>query len=1003
MPSTRCAAVPSCLFLLIVLLFAAPPDGDRPLLNNKPLSPRDEQATFAVPKGFRVELVASEPTVIDPVAMAFDERGRIFVAEMRGYPNGGVGTGFITSGRIKLLEDRDGDGFYETATVWADDLRFPTGLMPWRDGLLVANAPDLIYLQDSRNAGKADRRRTLYTGFDVANIQQLLNSLQFGLDNWVHACAGGAGGNIRCVEKPDSAVVPLRGRGIRFHPDKPGSLEPTSGGGQYGLSPDDWQRWFVATNSQHLRHIILPDHYLRRNPALAVGAVTLDIPEHGPACKVFRKSPFEAWRVERTTRRAGSADAKRFPTTELVPGGFVTSGCSPLVYTADLLPAEYRGSVFVCDPANNVILRDTLTPHGATFVAHRGHTDCEFLASTDNWFRPVHLTLGPDGAIYVLDFYREVIETPLSLPDDIKKRLNLESRARGRIWRITTAPPGTRPPRVALHKESAAQLVAHLADPNLWWRLTAQRLLFQQPDRAAIAPLEELARTSKSAVGRAHALWTLEGLGALKPAQIERALKDSEEGVREQALRLAESQLRGSKALQDAVIALTDDPSPRVRFQLALTLGAMDTPAGSLALAKLARRPDNDRWTQVALLSSAGSSAASMLANLAADPAFSHSASGSRLELLTRLSAMVGARATDAELAKVLALLGTAGKEPTPFQIALLDGLGQGLANSSRPLSSLWDKPPAALAEAVGKAKVLFVQAAAIARDEKRPAALRVTAVRLLGSGPFAPLAETAPALLNPRAAPEIQLAAVRALSAHARPKVATLLLAAWSASSPAVRREITEALFARPERLSALLTALEMKTVLSAQIEPLRLNQLRKHPNAQLRAQAVKVLAGQMTPERRKVVEAYRSALELKADGEHGKKVFAKTCASCHKLEGVGVQVGAELLSALRNKSAEQLLIDVLDPSREVDPRYLSYEVVTRRGLVKTGIIAAETSSSLTLRRGEGAEDVILRSQIESVVSSGKSLMPEGMEAQLSKQDVANLIAYLMKVGRAK
>ncbi len=249
----------------------------------------------------------------------------------------------------------------------------------------------------------------------------------------------------------------------------------------------------------------------------------------------------------------------------------------------------------------------------------------------------------------------------------------------------------------------------------------------------------------------------------------------------------------------------------------------------------------------------------------------------------------------------------------------------------------------------------------------------------------------------------ELQLAAVRSLSAHSRPKVAELLLFAWPASSPAVRRELTEALFARPERLAALLTALEKKTVLTAQIEPSRLNQLRKHPNAKLRARAVKVLAGQLTQERRKVVEAYRSALELRSDVDRGKKVFGKTCASCHKLEGVGVQVGAELLSALRNKSAEQLLIDVLDPSREVDPRYLSYEVTTGRGRVMTGIIATETAASLTLRRGEGAEDVILRGQIDSVVSSGKSLMPEGLESQLTKQDLADVIAYLMKVGGTK
>jgi putative membrane-bound dehydrogenase-like protein len=988
-------AVAGLALLFAVALQAAPPEAP-PLLNSKPLSPADERATFSVPAGFRVELVASEPNVIDPVAMAFDERGRIFVAEMRGYPNGGVGTGFITSGRIKVLEDRDGDGFYETSSVYAEGLRFPTGLMPWRDGLLVANAPDLIYLEKK---GDKVERRVLYTGFDVANIQQLLNSLQWGLDNWVHACAGGAGGLISSPEKPSFPPVSLRGRGIRFRPDTPGSLEPTSGGGQYGLTPDEWERWFVATNSQHLRHIILPDAYLRRNASLAVRAVTLDIPEHGAACKVFRKSPFEAWRVERTTRRAGSPDAKRFPSTELVPGGYVTSGCSPLYYAADLLPADYRGSVLVCDPANNVILRDVLAPKGATFSARRGHADCEFLASTDNWFRPVHLTLGPDGAIYVLDFYREVIETPLSLPDDIKKRLNLESRARGRIWRITTAPAGTKPPRVALDRADAAQLVAHLADGNLWWRLTAQRLLFQRQDRAAVAPLEKLAAGSPSAVARAHALWTLDGLNALKGDQILDALKDGEAGVREQALRLAEPHLFGSKMLREAVVALVDDPSPRVRFQLAFTLGFVDSPAAVAAMAALARRPDTDSWTQTALLSSASKRAGGLLRRLIDDPAFMRDATASRLAFLGQLAALVGTRGVDAELAATLGRLGEAGKELTPLQIALLDGLGQGLANSGRPLSSLWEKPPPALAQAVRKAKLLFARAAVQATDEKRAPATRARAVQLLGRGPFAPLAEAAPALLSTRQPPAVQLAAVRALSAHARPEVSGLLLQAWSGVSPAIRREIAEALFARSERLADLVTALEKKQVLAAHIEPVRLAQLRKLPDAKLRARALKVLAKQVAPERRKVVEDYRAALDLKGDAERGKKAFAKTCAACHRLENVGVQVGADLLSALRNKTSEQLLIDVLDPSREVDPRYLAYQVTTRRGQILTGVIAAETAASLTLRRGEGAEDVVLRSQIESIESTGKSLMPENLETQLTKQDLADVIAYLLKV----
>jgi putative heme-binding domain-containing protein len=329
----------------------------------------------------------------------------------------------------------------------------------------------------------------------------------------------------------------------------------------------------------------------------------------------------------------------------------------------------------------------------------------------------------------------------------------------------------------------------------------------------------------------------------------------------------------------------------------------------------------------------------------------------------------------------------------------VLDGLGQGLQSSARPLARLWDEPPAALRDAVRRARTMFEQAAETGRDEKRPLAERLAAVRLLARGPFAPLAAAAPDLLTPRAPPELQLAAVRSLSAHADPAVAELLLAAWGGYSPGVRREAAEALFARPEHLSPLLGAIEQKKVPANQLEPLRLEQLRKHPDAGLRDRARKVLAGQAA-DRQKVVEAYRDALALKADAARGKGVFRKNCVTCHRLENEGFEVGPDLLSALRNKSREQLLLDILDPSREVDPRYLNYVVTTKKGQTLTGMIAAETASSVTLRRGERAEDTLLRGQVEEIQATAKSLMPEGLEAQLSKQDVADLIAYLQAAG---
>jgi putative membrane-bound dehydrogenase-like protein len=993
---------PALLIAALVVLNALMQAGeDRPFEAppSKPLSARDEQMTFRVPKGFTVDLVASEPDVIDPVHLAFDENGRLFVAEMIGYPNGGVGTGMIFSGRIRLLEDKDGDGVFETSRIWADNLRFPMGLLPYKGGLLVANAPDLLYLEDPAGIGKATKRTVLYTGFDLANIQQLLNSLTWGVDNWVYAVCGSKGGDITCPQKPEMKPVPLRSRGLRFKPDVPGSLEPTSGGGQYGLTQNEWGDWFVNTNSQHLRHIVLDDHYLARNPNLPVSAVTLDIPDHGAACKVYRISPFEAWRVERTRRRKGGPDASRFPSTELVPGGFITSGCSPLVYLADLFPEDFLGNTFMCDPANNLIHRDKLVQKGATYTARRVDVDCEFLASTDTWFRPVHLTLGPDGAIYIADFYREVIETPLSLPEDMKKVLPLKTQDRGRIWRVR--PEGKyQAARPALGKADSLELVSKLAERNEWWRLTAQRLLIERHDEDKML-LRDLAATienNKYPPARIHALWTLHGLGDVSDDVLLPCLKDSEPAVRYHALRVAESVFDNSKAAAAHVLEMAKDESPKVRHQLAFSLGSINSAKRLEVLATIAAQDIADPWTQIAVLNSAGKQAASLLENCLKNPAFVERPSTAHASFLSKLAGLVGTSAPESDLARVLpALLQKQGDAIAPWQIRCLEGVGQGLFQSGRSLEKVWQSE--ALAGTREQIKGLFAQSASVAKDEKQPLKDRLAAVRLISFGPFDLLADNMIELLTPQQPPEVQLAAVRALAVPTSPKVGSLLLAPWASYSPAVRREATEALLARPERVAALLDAIETKKVLPLQIEPARLDQLRKYPNAALRARAVKLLAGQVAPARQKVIDEYKSALDLTGHAAKGKQIFKKVCSTCHRLENVGVEVGADLQSALSNKTPSQLLIDILDPSREVDPRYLEYSVTLNSGRIVNGLIAAETASSVTLRRAEKQEETILRSQIDTIQSTTKSLMPDGLEQQLNRQDLANVIAYLQAV----
>jgi putative membrane-bound dehydrogenase-like protein len=960
-----------------------------------PLTPREELATFKTLPGFQVELVASEPDVIDPVAMCFDERGRLFVCEMIGYPNGGVATGEEKRGRIRMLTDEDGDGVYEKSVIFADGLRFPTGVMPYKGGLIVIVAPDIIYLENTKNTGRADKRRVLYTGFGLDNIQQIVNSPQWGLDNWVYAVAGSNGGTITSPEKPDALPVVLRGRGIRFKPDVPGSLEPTSGGGQYGLAPDDFQHWFVNTNSTHLRQIVLPDHYLRRNPYLSVPAVMLDIPDHGAACKLNRMSPFEGWRVERTTRRKEGPEAKRLPPTELVPGGYVTSSCSPIVYTANLFPREFFNNTFICEPANNLIHRDVLEVKGSVFSAKRGDADCEFLASTDNWFRPVHLSVGPEGAIYVLDFYREVIETPLSLPNDIKARLNLESRQRGRIWRIV--PEGHKhAPLARLDRATTAELVAALDDPIAWKRYTAQRLLLerQASDAPTRAALEKLALGAKTPAGKVHALWALHGLRLLDNSEkklVAAALDDPTPGVRETGLRLAEA--FAADADMKKAIALAEDADPFVRLQAALSLGAWPADVAAPVLVKLLERPDADSWLQSAVLSSAANAGPAMLEAVLASKKLPPATVNA---LATRLAAMFGAQGRN--IGKVLALVSKAPPD-SGLPSALLDGLGQGTRNSAQPLQAIWESPPPELKDAIEQALPIFASAAVMARDVKRTPAQRLGAIRLLTSGPKRFAIPTLIELLGAQQPLELQTGAVRALASRREAEATPALLNAWNQAGPSLRGELLEAIFARPDRIAKLLDAFESKKITPSQVDAARIQFLKAHPDLALRRRAATLLAGLGDSDRQKAVEAYKDALDLKADAGKGKMVFAKNCAACHRLENVGTQVGANLEAALRTKSKQALLIDILDPSREVDTRYVNYRITTLNGQTYTGIIAVETPASITLRRAEKAEDTVLRSQIDEIVATSKSLMPDEFEKQLSKQDLADLIGYLLEV----
>jgi putative membrane-bound dehydrogenase-like protein len=955
-----------------------------------PKAPTEALKTFRVLDGFRMDLVACEPQVMDPVAAAYDEDGRLYVVEMRDYPDPHK-PGEVPLGRVRLLEDRDGDGVYETATILADGLPWPTGIACWDGGVYVTAAPDIWYFKDTDGDGKADVRKKVYTGFVVYNVQALVNGLQWGVDNHLYGVTAANGGEIRPADKPDAPPVPIRGRDFRFDP-RTGRFEAVSGTAQFGNAFDDWYRRFLSANRLVTGHVVLPIEALARNPYLPAARAVQDCAAEGVdvPLSMFQISPAEPWREVRTRRY--HEEGVKLPLSEMVVTGVFTSGTGITIYRGAAYPERYHGQAFVGNVAGNLVHRRALSPHGATFIATRIDKDCEFVASTDNWFRPVNFVNAPDGTLHVLDMYREVVEHPWSIPDDIKAHLDLTSgRDLGRIYRLT--PPGFKPsapPR--LGRASTEQLVATLENPNAWWRETAQRLLYQRQDRAAVAPLRRLARESQSSLARMHALWTLEGLNALEVADIVRTVHDPAAGLREHALRLAEPRLKDAPELAAAVRAAADDSDARVRFQVAIALGLLPDDAATQSLVRIARRDAADPWARLAVLTSAAQRSDRLFAALWADA----SADPGEVALLGQLAAVVGTRNKADEVGRVLGLIAdsTAGR-PQAVRRDLLLGLGDGVLRTGKTLNDL-TMPPAAR----GLLDELVREAQQVAANDQAAVPERAQAIQLLAHAAFEPARPTFRRLLGARQPQEVQLAAVRALRSMGDAGVPALLLDAWTGFTPPVRGEAVATLSSRAPWALALLDAVASQKVPATHIDSSRRTVLLKHRDAKVRAKAAELLGDAARTPRSEVVARYKPALDLKGDAKRGVDVFKRECASCHLAGGMGQNVGPSIASG-GVKTPEEYLVAVLDPNREVDPRYLNYTVHTTDGRVTSGVIAAETPAAVTLKRADGATETVLRAQIEELTSTGQSLMPEGLEQKINAQEMADLIAFLLAVAR--
>ncbi|MGD9646631.1 MAG: PVC-type heme-binding CxxCH protein [Pirellulales bacterium] len=948
--------------------------------------------TFQPLPGFRVEQVAAEPLVRDPVAMAFDADGRLFVVEMCDYSE--QDQDFL--GNVRLLEDRDGDGHFETSTLFADKLSWPTAITCFDGGVFVGAAPDIWYLKDDDVDGRADTRRKVFTGFGRDNVQGLLNSFHWGLDDRVHGATSSSGGSIvPCDEagQPRSDVEPLRlrGRDFAFNP-RTLEIEATSGGAQHGLCFDDWGRKFVCSNSDHIQIVMFDERYIARNPYLAAPSPRLSIAADGPQAEVYRISPVEPWRIVRTRlRMAGKVPG-------VVEGGgraagYFTGATGVTIYRGAAWPEAFRGNAFVGDVGGNLVHRKLLEDRGVEQLARRADEGVEFVASRDIWFRPAQFANAPDGTLYIADVYREVIEHPASLPPMIKKHLDLTSgRDRGRIYRVV--PEGFEQPKLPkLGEASTAELVATLAHPDGWQRDTAARLLFERQDPAAVEPLRRLALGAELPQARMHAMYALAGQNALAAEALLLRLADDHPRVREHAVRLAERLLGESPELRWKLASMAGDDDARVRYQLAFTVGALPVEERISILLELARRDSSDRWMRLAVQSSLAQGAGAMLARLLDDETLRRSDGGRALA--AALAEQLGRQREPQQLAALAESLTKLPPDDRPLVAALLRGVAAALPKANA-LRETFAAAGASQIDDVLASLVEHARQAAV--DESLDASARAAAIADLTFGEFDAVAASIAGLLDQRQPLAVQRAALASLARFDRPEVAARLIELWPTLLPALRNEASEILFARPERILALLDAVDAGTLKPADLDPARVKLLANHAEASIRDRAAKLLAAEPSAERAEIVAAYRAALELSGDVQRGQAVFQKTCAACHKLAGVGHEI-APNLATIQNRGAEAILLNVLDPNREVNPQYVNYVLVTDDGRTITGMIAAETATSVTLRRAEDQTDTVLRSQIDALESTRQSLMPEGLEKQIDQQAMADLIAYLLSV----
>ena len=986
-----------------------------------PIAPGKAAQKLEVHPEFNIELVASEPLITKPIAIDWDPQGRLWVAETPEYPNGRRGIRANQAGqewkdhgglvgqsgiqdrpardRISILTDTNGDGKMDAKTVWYEGLELVTGFVFHRDGVIAAAAPDIFWIRDRNHDGKADEVVKLYTGLGNGDTHAVINNLRWGMDGWIYATHGYSAGDVKSAD--GKKQFGRMGSGVvRFRPDGSAFEQYSSkGGNTWGLDFSwDGDLFFTQpTSGDLLMTVLLSENALSR----VAGAKT-------PGYQVVIRSP-KSYPLMKSEQMA-------YVQIDWV--GSFTAAAGAAIYGGGSWPAAYNGHYFTTEPTINIIHHESIAKFGSGYQGSKLRTE-EFIGSHDLWFRPIETRVGPDGALYLLDFYNQAV-----IHNDTRgpAHNNVNAAVRpdrdhyfGRIWRVNHREAHALPPS-KLASGKPADWVAALEHPNRAVRMNAHRLLTENPEPrvAQLASDDHLA----NAAARIHALWISEHSGSLTEAALLSALHSTDDGVRKSGLRIVaqrDDKQVSSASLQAAVSEAASKGSPAVRLQALLALTQLNAGA-SIAKDLVAMFPTlSDPWLEAAAQGAAASAPVAIL-KAALDAPASDSlsrlvaamgglvANSGKPEWMAELIEVVGNSSGNGAVKRVvLESLASASKSTAipPWNenvkasfVRLLASEDASLRLAALPLISRWDTG-ASLASAVNRSAVDLL---ARLRDAQQSETFRKQAVSGLLSvrRSSADIVPAVMALLSAQDSSALQSHALKALTDLNDASITRDVVGQFAKLPAALQSEAFDQLLKRSDSSMALLEALASGKASAGVLGPANLHRLRFHPDADVAKRAVAVIEqirGPEAKEKQSLIAKFTPEVIQPGDVKVGHQLFIQNCAGCHRFNEEGKDVGPTL-TGMGAHGAAELLVHILDPNREVDPSFAAWNFETKDGENYDGVIGRENRVSVFLKSAAG-EMELKRDQIKTQRNTGRSLMPEGFEA-LGASGLRNVLSFI-------